>query len=281
MGSRKKFPPSQFFVHEGRRIAYRIIGEGSRTIVFSHGLLMDVRMFSYLVPSLVAGGNRVVLVDMLGHGDSDQPHTMTSYSMTQFGADIVALLEHLKIDEAVIGGTSLGANIALEAAILAPHRIRALVIEMPVLENGIAAAAAAFVPLALALRLSHRTADVLARLVRKIPRTLVYVDVFLDFARRDPLASLAVLDGCTFGRIAPPTEERRTLRHPALVIGHRSDPLHPCSDADRLAEEMPNARMIEAKSIYEWRVRPSRLNRELVNFLDEVWARPKASLEAV
>ena len=69
--------------------------------------------------------------------------------------------------------------------------------------------------------------------------------------------------------------------HPALVIGHRSDPLHPCSDADRLAEEMPNTRMLEAKSICEWRVRPSRLNRELVNFLDEVWARPKANLEAV
>lgn len=281
MGKRGNFPPSEYFDNDGRRIAYRLIGEGTRTIVFSHGLLMDVRMFNYLVPALVEAGNRVLLVDMLGHGDSDHPHTMTSYSMTQFGADVIALLDHLDIEQAVVGGTSLGANVALEAAVLAPERIRALVVEMPVLENGIPAAAAMFVPLALALRTSHRTVERFARLVRMIPRTFVWVDVFLDFARRDPLSSLAVLDGCTFGRIAPPAELRRTLEHPTLVIGHSSDPLHPWGDAERLTGEMPNARMVEAKSIAEWRIAPSRLNGELVSFLDEVWSQPRVKLEAV
>ena len=55
------------------------------------------------------------------------------------------------------------------------------------------------------------------------------------------------------------------------MIGHPSDPIHPFSDADRTARELPRARMLEARSIYEWRVRPARLNAELSAFLDEAW----------
>ena len=147
-----ELPQTVCFTHQGRRIAYRELGDGPRVIVLTHGLLMDSRMFTGLAPALAARGHRVITIDMLGHGDSDQPHEMGAYSMPQFGLDVVALLDHLAITEAVIGGTSLGANVALEVAVEAPERVRALVLEMPVLENGIAAAAAVFVPLALALR---------------------------------------------------------------------------------------------------------------------------------
>jgi pimeloyl-ACP methyl ester carboxylesterase len=125
-------------------------------------------MYTHLAPELAAHGHRVIAVDMLGHGRSDQPHDMTAYSMPQFGADVIALLDHLDLPQAVVGGTSLGANVALEAAVAAPARIRALVLEMPVLENALPAAAAAFVPLGLALRASHRTMGVVASLARRI-----------------------------------------------------------------------------------------------------------------
>jgi hypothetical protein len=62
------------------------------------------------------------------------------------------------------------------------------------------------------------------------------------------------------------------LQHPTLVIGHPSDPIHPFSDADRIARELPNAKLITARSIAEWRVRPARLTAELASFLDDVWA---------
>lgn len=256
----------------GRRIAYREYGHGDRVIVLTHGLLMDGRMYTRLAPTLAARGHRVICVDMLGHGDSDQPYDMTAYSMTQFGHDVVALLDHLDIQQAVIGGTSLGANVALEVACAAPSRVRALVIEMPVLENALPAAAAAFVPLALALRISQRTMRGVAWLARKIPRTHFAVDIMLDFVRRDPTASLSVLDGLIFGRVAPPIEQRRSLAHPTLVIGHPSDPIHPFSDADRIARELPNAQLARARSIYEWRIAPRRLDAELIAFLDGVWA---------
>jgi pimeloyl-ACP methyl ester carboxylesterase len=200
--------------------------------------------------------------------------------MTAFGLDVIALLDHLGVEQAVIGGTSLGANVALEAAVLAPHRVRALFIEMPVLENGIVAAAAVFVPLALAIRLSKRGMSALSWLTRKIPRTHWLVDVLIDFVRRDPVASLAVLDGLTFGRIAPPRSERHRLPHPTLVIGHAKDPIHPFSDAELTARELPNARLVTAESIYEWRIRPDRLDDELSDFLDDVWDTPAAVASA-
>ena len=59
---------------------------------------------------------------------------------------------------------------------------------------------------------------------------------------------------------------------PTLIVGHPRDPLHPFSDSGMLLEELPNARLVEANSIFEWRLNPERLNDELSAFLDEVWA---------
>jgi hypothetical protein len=72
------------------------------------------------------------------------------------------------------------------------------------------------------------------------------------------------------------------MTQPTLVIGHHADPLHPFSDSGMLAEELPNARLIEANSILEWRISPDRLDGELAQFLDDVWGRrdgvaPKAA----
>ncbi|MCA1827766.1 MAG: alpha/beta fold hydrolase [Myxococcales bacterium] len=264
------------FVHRGLRISFREYGHGPRAIVLVHGLLMDGSMFEKVAPPLAERGHRVIVVDLPGHGASDQPHDMGAYSMTAYGRDVIALLDHLGLETAVIGGTSLGANVGLEAAVAAPERVRALVLEMPVLEKGITGAGVLFVPLAFVLRLSQRGMRAVSRATRKIPRTLFLLDLLIDFARRDPASSLAVLDGITFGRVAPPLEDRRRIAHPTLVIGHPSDPIHPFSDADRTARELPRARMIEARSIYEWRVRPARLNAELASFLDGVWAEPAA-----
>ncbi len=274
--ARTALPPSQSFTNDGRRIAYRSYGTGTRVVVLTHGLLMNSGMYTKLAPTLAARGHRVITVDMYGHGESDQPHDMEAYSMPQYGADVIALLDHLGVAQAVVGGTSLGSNVALEAVAAAPNRIRALVLEMPVLENGLAAAGAVFVPLALAIRISKRGMRVVSWLTRKIPHTHWLVDVAIDFARRDPGSSLAILDGLAFGRTAPPSAERRRITQPTLVIGHGSDPIHPFSDADRTARELIGARLVTARSIYEWRLRPERLDAELAGFLDEVWAQPVA-----
>ena len=73
------------------------------------------------------------------------------------------------------------------------------------------------------------------------------------------------------GRTAPAREVREGLQAPALVIGHPRDPVHPFSDADMLAAELPNGRLIDANSIIELRVSPERLTRKIAAFVDECW----------
>jgi pimeloyl-ACP methyl ester carboxylesterase len=97
----------------------------------------------------------------------------------------------------------------------------------------------------------------------------------LDVVRQEPGPGGALLQGLFFGRIAPHRTERRTFAMPTLVLGHRRDPVHPFSDAGMLAEEMPNATLLEADSLVELRMQPERLTTEIASFLDEVWARPE------
>jgi pimeloyl-ACP methyl ester carboxylesterase len=258
------------FRYEGHRIGYDSYGKGERVLVLIHGLLMNRRMFARLGPELAERGNRVICVDLLGHGRSDRPEDLRLYSMPLFARQVGALLAHLGQPSAVVGGTSLGANVALELATRDPERVRGLFIEMPVLDNALPAVAAAFAPVLLGLRLGRPVFEVLSRLTSAIPRTTYLLDIGLDWVRQRPGPSGAVLEGLLLGETAPHREERRKIEQPALIVGHPRDPLHPFSDSGMLAEELPNARLVEANSILEWRLSPGRLDKELAAFLEEV-----------
>ena len=276
------------FRYEGQRIAYREYGGGpaavapgggrgrtaksspaqDRPLILLHGLLLSQEMHRPLAEDLAARGNRVITVDLLGHGESDRPRDMWRYSMAFYGEQVVALMDHLRIDQAVVMGTSLGANAALEVAASKPDRLRGLVIEMPVLDNGLLSSALTFTPLLVALTFGEPAMKLLSRVTRAVPRALLphYGNVMLDLLRQDPGPGGALLQGLFFGRIAPHRSERRTFEVPALVLGHRRDPVHPFSDAGMLAEEMPNSRLIQANSLVELRVRPARLTNEIAGF---------------
>ena len=262
-----------FLKHQGHRLAYTSFGDGPRTCVFVHGLLLSQKMHRALALELAARGNRVLTLDVLGHGRSDRPRDMTQYSMPIFAGQIVTLLDHLEIEEAVIGGTSLGANAALEVADLAPDRVRGLVIEMPVLDNALLASALVFTPMLVALTFGAPVMRVVAAVARRIPTAdgPALVDLALDTVRQDPGPSSAVLQGLFFGRTAPPKDRRRLIEAPALVIGHDRDPVHPFSDADALINELRDARLLRADSILELRLEPERLTGEIAAFLDECW----------
>src|SRR5437899_10786309 len=58
---------------------------GARPLILIHGLLLSQRMHWPLAEDLAAYGNRVITVDLLGHGESDRPRDMTRYSMQLFG----------------------------------------------------------------------------------------------------------------------------------------------------------------------------------------------------
>ncbi|HEY2600110.1 MAG TPA: alpha/beta hydrolase [Thermoleophilaceae bacterium] len=267
------------FLHDGQRLVYDEFGEGRDVVVLLPGLLLSRKMQRPLARALAERGKRVICLDLLGHGDSDRPVDMWRYSMPLFGEQVIGLLDHLDVRRAVVGGTSLGANVSLEAAMLAPARMQGLILEMPVLDNALLACALAFTPLLVALTFGAPVSRAVARVARRLPRGLhSMVDVGLDSVGQDPAPSAAVLQGLFFGRSAPPRSERKTIKSHALVIGHPRDPVHPFSDSDMLVRELPGARLVEASSILELRLTPQRLTGEIAGFVDECWhPKPGAS----
>jgi pimeloyl-ACP methyl ester carboxylesterase len=285
------------FLFHGQRIAYTEFGGGpaavtsagtrgassrrapaaQRPVILVHGLLLSQKMHKPLAEDLAARGNWVITVDLLGHGESDRPRDMWRYSMHSFGEQLVALMDHLDIEQAVVMGTSLGANASLEVAAAAPERLKAMIVEMPVLDNALLASALAFTPILVALTFGEPLMKLIAQLTRRVPRRLLpyYGNVLLDLVRQDPGPGGALLQGLFFGRVAPHRSERRTFMTKALVVGHHRDPVHPFSDAGMLAEELPNGRLLEADSLVELRLKPERLTDEIAAFIDEAWAPPR------
>ena len=154
--------------------------------------------------------------------------------------------------------------------------MRGLLVEMPVLDNAVEAGILAFAPLMFAARFLPFTVDGLRAVTRPIPRGVVpfWVGIALDTLDQRSESVAAVVHGLFFGRVAPSSKRRRAITAPALVVGHPADPIHPAADAAMLADELPNATFVRARSILEWRFWPERLNHEAAEFAQEVWAQP-------
>ena len=272
----------QFFLdtEEGRdRLEYTEYGGGDSWVVLLHGQLMPRRMHQPLARALAAEGLHVVTLDLLGHGRSDRPADPLVYSMSAFAEQVVALLDHLGAEQAVVGGTSLGANVSLEVADLAPERVRGLIVEMPVLDNALEAGILAFAPLMFAARFLPFTVDGLRLLTRPIPRGIVpfWTGIVLDTLDQRADSMAAVVHGLFFGRVAPSSKRRRAITAPALVVGHPADPIHPAADAAMLAEEMSDATFVRARTILEWRFAPDRLNRITAGFALRCWSEQEST----
>ena len=271
VGTSGMIPTMETFRHEGRTLAFSDYGEGPRVVVLLHGLLLSRRMHEPLARALAERGNRVVTLDLLGHGQSERPLDKGCYSMSLFGEQVIALLDHLGIEEAVVLGTSLGANTALEAAALAPERLRGMVIEMPVLDGALLACALAFTPLMIALSFGEPLMRAVQAGARRVPRLPWAADILVDTCARIPRPAPPCSKACSSAASRRTARSDGGSRRPTLVIGHRRDPVHPFSDAGMLAEELPNSRLLEASSIIELRVAPARLTNEIADFIDECW----------
>jgi len=265
------------FSYDGFSLAYeqrgRKEGAKDRPILLLHGLLFSRTHHYYLADVLAEHGNRVILMDFLGHGASDKPRHSRHYTMELFARQAVALLDHLDISEAVVAGTSLGANVSLEVVSLAPSRVRGIFVEMPVLERATPAAASIFLPLTIAYAQAAPLMGWMGRAVARVPQGLgLYPDALRELLGRDPLSSAAVLHGILTGRVAPHPSDREKMDVRALIIGHRRDILHPFSDAEALSRELPNSRLVQARNFLELRFPPNHLSDEITDWLDEVWS---------
>ena len=107
-------------------IAYRVDGQADGpAIVFSNSLGTDHRLWDRQMPA-VAERFRVVRYEACGHGVSDLPRGPVTIERLALG--LIALLDHLGIDRAVVCGCSLGGVIALWLAVNRPERLTGAVL---------------------------------------------------------------------------------------------------------------------------------------------------------
>jgi pimeloyl-ACP methyl ester carboxylesterase len=257
------------------RLHYQQLGRpDGRPVVLLHGLLLSSQLQARLAGALA--DECVYLFDLHGHGRSSKPRDRDAYRWPALAEDVFALLDHLGLEQAAVGGISLGANVALAAGLERPERLSAMLLEMPVLGDGIRFAKPVFTTLATLTAAGRLVAAPTAASLRRlpVPRTVPEIAAWHDSASTDPRVIVAVLRGLMAeDALGGDAETLRRLSVPTLVIGHHGDPLHPIADARRLVEHLPNAELVEVSSILEHRLRPGRLAANITAFLNRLDAR--------
>jgi 3-oxoadipate enol-lactonase len=94
-------------------------------LVFINALGTDLRIWDGLISSF-AESYALVRYDKRGHGLSDSPPA--PYTLRDHSDDLVGLLDHLHIEQAILVGVSVGGMIALDFASMHPERVKALVL---------------------------------------------------------------------------------------------------------------------------------------------------------
>jgi pimeloyl-ACP methyl ester carboxylesterase len=185
-------------------------------------------------------------------------------SFDTLGDDLIGLLNYLGLARAVVGGISMGAGVALNAAMRYPERVVGLVLARPAWLDR---------PMP---RRTLRLFDLLAGLLRELAFSIA-TDEGLDWAwqklerdaafaaiarrftdtawsMRNPLTAERAVDGVArlerFPRDQPVADLRQlaALRVPTLVLAHHQDPIHPFAYGMRLAQAIPGARVVEVTS---------------------------------
>ena len=264
------YPVEQsYYFHGHYRLGYEIYGPAQGTpVLLVHGILLDAYCNRDIAGTLAEHGFRVILLDLLGHGRSDKPTKASEHRVDFYAEQVLGLMDHLGLERAVLGGVSLGAITTLTAACLAPHRVRALLLEMPVMENAVPAAALMLVPLMVAVHYAKPMYRLFARLLRKLPEPKrAVLNSVRNALAAEPEVIRAILHGILVGPVVPSLRRRKHIQAPTLVIGHARDPLHDMADAKALKRQLPNGQILVARSMLELRTRPERLMPQILEFL--------------
>ena len=107
-------------VNNGVEINYNIYGDGTPTLLFAHGSFIDQTYWKDQVAHF-KNHYKVVTLDLGGHGQSGQ--NRDSWTIEDFGEDVLSLIKVLDFHEVIMIGHSLGADAVLEAIIAQPQNI--------------------------------------------------------------------------------------------------------------------------------------------------------------
>ncbi len=115
----------KFITLRGLQFHYREFSQSGTPLILLHGLASQSHIFDLLAPKL-AQSFRVIAFDQRGHGESVKPDD--GYDFKNVCADLVALLDALKIKRAIVAGHSWGGNVALYFAAHFPERVRGIIL---------------------------------------------------------------------------------------------------------------------------------------------------------
>ncbi len=233
------------FDHEGIRFAYETIGTGA-PLIMSHGLGGDRNQPKDLCGQVEH--HRVVVWDARAHGETEPVGPESALALAGFARDLCALLDHLRIQEAVVGGISMGAAVSTRLALDFPDRVQALILVRP---------AWGAEPLPGNLRLLPLVADAMEADGEKPGRDAFAArpEIF-EMRSESPAVAESILQQfdkpfamerrARLRRIPADCpvqswEEAKRISVPVLVVGNAEDPMHPLGFAKQWAEHLPHA----------------------------------------
>lgn len=229
---------------DGVDLRYDRSGEGS-SVVLLHGSVLSRaiwRGLGYLAP--LAAEHTVIRVDLRGHGRSGKPTDPAAYTQESFVADLFAVLDAEGLQQAALVGYSLGARVALNAALASPERVTRLVS----LGGSAAAQQGAvdqvFYPGVIdSLREDGMEAFCAAQGLGPEVASPRAAATRAAFLAADP-AAMAALLAATDATPAIADERLRTLTVPSLWMAGTED--HPrCEESLHAASVIPGARFVE------------------------------------
>ncbi len=239
-----------FFAHDGLRFHYRDEGRGT-PVFFQHGLGGDVSQpFGLYAPPPT--GIRLLAFDVRGHGETYPLGDPKKIALATFADDLIALMDHLGLERAVVGGISMGAATALNTCLRYPNRVLGLILSRPAwLDRPLPDNTRVYPHIAQYI-LKYGAQQGLERF-RQTPEFQAVQRESEDAAQslvkqfEHPRAEecLARLERIPHDAPCHDRAEWKAIRVPTLVLGNRHDPIHPWEFAQVLAETIPGATLRE------------------------------------
>jgi pimeloyl-ACP methyl ester carboxylesterase len=222
-------------------------------VVLLHGLSASHRYVVMGSQALQRAGHRVVTYDARGHGASSPAPAPQAYGYEELTADLVAVLDELGIERAVLAGASMGAHTILRLALDAPERVAALAVITPgydPVEIDDPARLARWDALSDALRHGGVDAFVEAFGVQRLPEA--WRDTISTVLRQrmalheHPDAVADALHVTPRSRPFPDLHALEEIECPAVVVASRdeADPGHPLALGEAYAELLPQGRLL-------------------------------------
>jgi pimeloyl-ACP methyl ester carboxylesterase len=250
----------------GQRIRFEDTGGAGAPVILSHGFLMDREMFAPQVDAL-SREFRVITWDERGFGETEfDGRPFTYWDSAQ---DCLSLLDHLGIEQAVLGGMSQGGFLSMRAALLAPERVRALVL----IDTQSGVEDPERLPAYRQMQqtwLEHGPVDELAQTIANlIIGDPMLNEVWIAKWRQLPRESLKAPGDCLFDR-DDITDRLGEIQSPAIVFHGTADQSIEIEKAEQLSEALPGCTglvRVEGGPHASNLTHPEQVNGPLLEFL--------------